>query len=528
MIRNGPVASQHSPELDGIDFTKDGHSLLGLHANAGITFDLAAMRKVARFSESSDERSPDSESQTTLRFTAKLGYFGAVGNNIADAWVFVDGRKVAEFRKLRRADGLQKIDVELPASARFLTLVSTDGGNGYGMDQIGFGDPRVKLASPPTLTDESRNRLAEIKAQREQIEKDLETLGPPPRFYGVVAEKTVPEVRLLTRGNPESPSGDALTPAALSSLAMLDSKLGTLDTREGERRAALARWITHPDNPLVRRVIVNRLWQWHFGTGLVDTPSDFGYGGGRPSHPELLDWLADELAKRNWSLKAMHRLIITSETYKQSSRMGLQTRPDNAAKSERTGLEPYPTEIDADNRLLWRQNSRRIEAEAIRDSVLFVSGKLNFERGGPGFEDFRYQDAYAPIYTYVTADERALWRRSIYRYIVRTTPDRFLTTLDCPDPANLTPKRLTTTTPLQSLALYNNDFMLRQARYFAQRLEKEAGKDASVQVKRAFALTFGRQPSAEEDRLTTDFVNKQGLFALCRSLLNSNEFLYVD
>ncbi|CAN0428654.1 unnamed protein product, partial [Discosporangium mesarthrocarpum] len=317
MIRNGPVASQHSPELDGINFTTDGHSLLGLHANAGITFDLAAMQVAVASSPRREDH--DGGGKPPLRFTAKLGYFGAVGNNFADAWVFVDGRKLAEFRKLRRADGLQKIDVELPASARFLTLVSTDGGNGYGMDQIGFGDPRVKLASPPKLTGEARNRLAKIKAQRDQIEKNLETLGPPPRFYGVVAEKTVPAVRLLTRGNPESPNGDALKPAAFSALAMLDSELGTLETSEGERRAALARWITHPDNPLVRRVIVNRLWQWHFGTGLVDTPSDFGYGGGRPSHPELLDWLADELAKRNWSLKVMHRLIVTSETYKQSS-----------------------------------------------------------------------------------------------------------------------------------------------------------------------------------------------------------------
>ena len=156
-----------------------------------------------------------------------------------------------------------------------------------------------------------------------------------------------------------------------------------------------------------------------------------------------------------------------------------------------------PTKIDADNRLLWRQNPRRIEAEAIRDSVLFVSGKLNLKRGGPGFEDFRYQDAYAPIYTYVTADEPALWRRSIYRYIVRTTPDRFLTTLDCPDPANFTPKRLTTTTPLQSLALYNNDFMLRQARYFAERLEKEAGKTRQRSGRtRLLALAFGRLPPA--------------------------------
>jgi mono/diheme cytochrome c family protein len=513
-IRNGPVASQHSPELDGVDFTEDRHSLLGLHANAGITFDLAAMRKAIRLSDSSPETSPDCESQATLRFTARVGYFGAVGDNFADAWVFVDGRQVAAFQELRRADGLQPIDVELPASARFLTLVSTDGGNGYGMDQIGFGDPHVKLSPPPTLTDEARNRLAEIAAQRAQIEEDLEQLGPPPRFYGVVAESPVPEVRLLTRGNPESPSGDVLTPGAFSSLTMLDSELGTLQTSEGERRAALARWITHPDNPLVRRVIVNRLWQWHFGTGLVDTPSDFGYGGGRPSHPELLDWLAAELAKQKWSLKAMHRLIVTSETYKQMSTV-IDTDID-------------PGEIDADNRLLWRQNPRRIEAEAIRDAVLFVSGKLNPERGGPGFEAFNYQDAYAPIYTYVTADEPALWRRSIYRYIVRTTPDRFLTTLDCPDPANLTPKRLTTTTPLQSLALYNNDFMLRQARYFAERVEHESGNDANAQVRRAFALAFGRRPFPQESRIATDFVEQQGLFSLCRSLFNSNEFVYVD
>ena len=516
MIRNGPVASQHSRELDGIDFTQDGHSLLGLHANAGITFDIAAMRKAALATRrhENDERV---EQTPPLRFTAKLGYFGALGNNFADAWVFVDGRKVAEFRKLRRSDGIQEIDVELPKSARFLTLVSTDGGNGYSMDQIGFGDPRVRLSKPPMLTEKSRARLADINAQREQVDSDLESLGPPPRFYGVVAEKAQADVRLLTRGNPDSPVGDSLAPAAFSTLAMLDPQLGTTKTSEGERRAALARWVTHRDNPLVRRVIVNRLWHWHFGAGLVDTPSDFGYGGSRPSHPDLLDWLANELKKQNWSLKAMHRLIVNSDAYKQSSRRNAPSSSSGRA-----------ARVDADNRLLWRQNPRRIEAEAIRDSVLFVSGKLNPKRHGPGFEDFKYQDAYAPIYTYVTADEPALWRRSIYRYIVRTTPNRFLTTLDCPDPANLTPKRLTTTTPLQSLALYNNEFMLRQSRYFAERLKNEAGNKAAAQVARAFELAFGRQPSAQEASLATDLVNKQGVFALCRSLLNSNEFVYVD
>ncbi|TWU57133.1 DUF1553 domain-containing protein [Rubripirellula reticaptiva] len=508
MIRNGPVASQHSPELGGIDFTKDGHSLLGLHANAGITFDVAAIRGALV--------GQDTNPRDSLLFTAKLGYFGAVGGHHADAWVFVDGKQTTHFSKLTRDDGLQNIEIDLPPSSRFLTLVVTDGGNGFSMDQIGFGDPAVRLSAPANLTVDDRQRLTELRRQRIEIDAKLEILGPTPKFYGVVAESDVPEVRLLTRGDPESPIGEALRPAALGSLAMLTPNLGTLESSAGERRAALARWITHPDNPLTRRVIVNRLWHWHFGKGLVDTPSDFGFGGGRPSHPELLDWLAEELAERNWSLKEIHRLILNSETYQQSSYV------DDGASAESA------RQIDADNRLLWRQNPRRLEAESIRDAVLFVSGKLNPERGGPGFEDFQYQEAYAPIYTYITADKPELWRRSIYRYIVRTTPNRFLTTLDCPDPANLTASRMTTTTPLQSLALYNNDFMLKQARYLAERVESDAGLHKRDQITRAFEIAFGRQPTESELILATDFVHQQGLFGLCRSLLNSNEFIYVD
>ena len=526
MIRNGPVASQHSAELEGINFTEGGHSLLGLHANAGITFDVAAMRKAilgrACGSPSNTLVSQTGRSHRALEFTAQLGYFGAAGENYADAWVFVDARQVAEFRRLRREDGLQKITIDLPASARFLTLVATDGGDGIGMDQICFGDPQVKPSSPPMLIDSERRHLTKVRQLRANIDRELGALGSPPRFFGVVAQKSVPQVHLLTRGDPEAPTGVPLAPAATSSLGMLNPALGTVDSPEGDRRAALAGWITHPHNPLVRRVIVNRLWQWHFGKGLVDTPSDFGFGGGRPSHPELLDWLAAELSCRQWSLKAIIRLIVSSETYKQTSATSL-VRADAPSSQQ-----PNPIGIDTDNRLLWRQNLRRIEAEAVRDAVLFVSGKLNRNRGGPGFEDFEYQEAYAPIYTYVTADKPPLWRRSIYRYIVRATPDRFLTTLDCPDPANLTPKRLTTTTPLQSLALYNNEFVLRQAVYFAERVESEAGRDVARQVKRAFALAFARQPSDQETRLATDLVKYHGLFALCRSLLNSNEFVYVD
>jgi len=498
VIRNGPVASQHSPKLGGVDFTSPGHSLLAIHANAGITFDLQAIRSASDITE--------------MQFTAKLGYFGAAGGYWADAWVYLDGKLVAEFRKLGREQGLKPIDIKAPSDARFLTLISTDGGNGYGHDQIGFGDPKLTATQPATLSTADKTRLAKLRGDRDDVKQRLAAIMPSPTFYGVVGE-TPPPVHVLPRGSAESPEGEPVAPAALRSLAMLDPALGSVDTTEGERRAALARWITHPDNPRTPRVIVNRLWQHRFGRGIVNTPSDFGFGGEQPSHPDLLDWLARRLQQDDWSLKAINRLILNSKAYQQ------QSRPEHDA----VGFA-----IDADNRLLWRQNPRRLEAEAIRDAVLHVSGKLNPERGGPGFEDFTYQEAYAPIYRYRTADEPALWRRSIYRFVIRTTPNRFLSTLDCPDPANLTAKRLTTTSPLQSLALYNNDFMLRQAGYLAQRIKQEAGTSPGKQVVRAFALAFGRSPSPAEHRLAEDFVEAQGLFALCRSLLNSNEFVYVD
>ena len=498
IIRNGPVNGQFSSELGGVDFNQGNNTLLGLHANAGITFNLNHIREAIKTAD--------------LRLTAQVGYFGRKKEGyFADVSVFVDGNKVAEFLKLRRADGLKRLDIPIPENAQFLTLISTDGGNGIAMDQIGFGNPKLRPENSE-LPSADREQLARLVNEKKRLDELIASLDAS-QVYAAVSKDKVPNVFVLRRGDSESPFGDPLEPGAFSALAMLNPDLGSLESTESERRVSLARWITDPQNPLTSRVIANRLWQWHFSQGIVDTPSDFGLGGGTPSHLELLDWLAAELQRQNWSLKALHRLILTSETYKQDSRFTKQA----------PGID-----VDAGNRLLWRQNSRRIEAEAVRDAVLFVSGKLNFQAGGPGFEDFEYESAYAPIYRYVTADKPALWRRSIYRYRVRTTPNRFLTTLDCPDPANMTPKRLTTTTPLQSLALYNNDFMLRQARYLAERIEQEAGSQPVDQVKRAFELALGRTPTEQEISLSTQCIGQHSLFAFCRSLFNTNEFVYVD
>jgi hypothetical protein len=499
MIRNGPVASQHSTKLGGIDFKDANQSLLGIHANAGIIFDLQVFRKAL--------------GQDELRFSAQVGYFGAAGKNRASAWVIVDGKIVESFKNITRNDGLQPIDLALPAKAKFLTLISTDGENGYSMDQVGFGNPTISPAVPKETKPDELARLEKIRETIRNTRKLLDELGTPPKFYGVVKTKTVEAIRIQERGEPESPVGEPVAPGALSALQMLNPDLADFNSSEADRRLALANWITDEKNPLTYRVIANRLWQWTFGTGIVSTPSDFGFGGDRPSHPELLDWLAHRLKENNGSLKSLLREILLSKTYRQQS----------IFSDQNPGVRK-----DTANRLLWRQKPKRMDAETVRDSVLLVSGKLNDEQGGPGFEDFAYREAYAPEYNYVTADSPKLWRRSIYRFVVRTTPNRFMTTLDCPDPANFTPKRLNTTTPIQSLALYNNDFMLRQARYFTQRIEKSAGPKPKRQVEHAFRLAFNRLPNSEESKLSESVVEKNGLFVLCRSLLNANEFVYFD
>ncbi len=301
-----------------------------------------------------------------------------------------------------------------------------------------------------------------------------------------------------------------VTPGGLSCSGHAVPDFGNDATPEGERRRLLAEWIVHPGNPLTARVLVNRLWHHHFGRGLVDTPSDFGRGGGKPSHPELLDWLAGEFQRCGWSLKHMHRLLVISRAYQQESGT------------------VQGASVDASNRLLWRMNPRRLDAESLRDAVLTASGCLNSDMGGPGYQDFTYQEAYAPIYRHVTADRPGLWRRSIYRFIVRTTPQRFLSTMDCPDPANLTPARLTTTTALQALSLLNNEFMLQQAGHLAHRIERRAGMSSENRGRMAFELVLQRPPNGAELALALPVVEKDGLPQLCRLLLNANEFVLVD
>jgi len=317
-----------------------------------------------------------------------------------------------------------------------------------------------------------------------------------------------PEVtHVLHRGDPLA-KRDEVGP---DGIVALGGALGlAAGAPEQQRRLALAEWITTPDNPLTARVIVNRLWKHHFGTGLAATLNDLGVNGVPPTHPKLLDWLAVELVSSGWSLKRIHRLILTSRAWRQSS------QPREAALA-----------ADGGSRLLWRFPPRRLEAEVIRDNILLASGVLDSRMGGPGFSGFRVEAEnvrhYHPKESYGPAD----WRRMLYMTKVRQEREPTFGVFDCPDFNQTVPSRSRSTTPLQSLSLLNSPFVLQQAGRLAKRLRHEAGADTRAQVARACQLALGREPTREELADASGLVAEHTLEAFCRALFNANEFLFL-
>jgi len=373
-----------------------------------------------------------------------------------------------------------------------------------------IGVAEIDALDSTSLTDEKVRNRVKLCEEIAALEAEYVKLPEVELTYAVIPEAPSP-THVLHRGDTES-AGDEVAPAALSAVRGLPAELTAANAPEGARRLALAHWLTDPANPLTARVMVNRLWHLHFGRGLVGTPGDFGFNGERPSHPELLDWLATEFQQRKWSTKEMHRLIMLSSTYQQS----VHHNRDAAA-------------IDASNRLLWRMNRRRLSAEEVRDSVLFVSGTLDLTMGGPADMAFRYQFRKSPVYDYLdTTDRPHRQRRSVYNFVVRSTPNPFMDVLDFPTPSSCTPARNTTNTPLQSLSLLNDPFVIQQADHFAARLAKAHSGDVRGQVKSAFRLAFGREPSPTEIDRASEFIAGRQLFQFGRALFNANEFLYVD
>jgi hypothetical protein len=390
---------------------------------------------------------------------------------------------------------------------RALSPAAVAASAGVGSDYVGEEELVAKLNEQQRA---ARKGLIDRRNQMAAQEKKLSESSKR-KIYTVNAGNPG-TTQLLPRGDAMA-SGPLVTPGAIAAVTGVEGDFGLKpDAPEADRRRKLAEWLTDRNNPLFARVIVNRLWHYHFGIGIVETPNDFGFNGGRPSHPELLDWLAGKLIENDYRLKPIHRLIATSTAYRQSSKFN-----EDAAR------------LDAGNRLLWRKSPQRLEAEVLRDSILQISGKLNAQRGGPGFEDVTITpNNGTTYYEPFDKEDENLNRRTVYRFWPRGGRSALLDTFDCPDPSATAPRRTVTTTPLQALSLLNNAFVLRMSDHLAKRVEQDAGDHVAKQVERAYQLVYSRDPDDEEQELASALVREHGIASLARALFNSNELVVIE
>jgi mono/diheme cytochrome c family protein len=366
-------------------------------------------------------------------------------------------------------------------------------------------DPKA-AAQPAAPKSASAGAQADLVARQAEIRARLAQLGPTVKVYaGTFSQPGM--THLLVRGDPTR-KGPQVHPSGVASVVpgLVVDPLAP----EARRRAALARWIADPANPLAARVMVNRIWQNHFTRGIVTTPSDFGFNGSPPSHPELLDWLASTFVGNGWRLKPIHRLIVTSSAYRQSSR-----------------LDDRAQDLDRDNRLLWRVLPRRLEAESIHDAILAASGRLDSRMGGPGYNIWEKNTNYVAVYKPRMDLGPDAFRRMVYQFKPRSQVDPTFGAFDCPDAALVAPRRNVSTTALQALNLLNSRFVIQQSAFFAERLNTDAGSDPELQADRGFRLAFGRAPSSAERAAAVALIKSHGTPAFCRALYNANEFIYV-
>ena len=375
------------------------------------------------------------------------------------------------------------------------------------------GSHRTMRLRRKVTTSEDSKKLAAIQKRLAEVNGQIAAVPPLKTVWVGQPDSGLAEgpFHLFVGGSPQK-KGSEVVPASLSTLEQVAPTYEMpADTAEADRRRKLGEWITDPENPLTARVLANRLWHYHFGTGIVDTPNDFGYMGGRPTHPELLDFLAGKLKENEWRLKPMHRLIMLSETYRQSSEWKKEA-----------------ADVDGDSRLLWRFPPRRLSAEEIRDTILAVSGKLDLKMGGQGFRLFKYMQDNVATYEPLDVHGPETYRRAVYHQNARASVVDLMTDFDQPDCAFSAPRRAETTTPLQALTMLNHSFTTDMAKSLAERTGKTVGADADAQVKHVFQLAYQRPPDAEELAAGTAAVSKLGLEAFCRALLNSSELIYLD
>ena len=363
------------------------------------------------------------------------------------------------------------------------------------------------------MSPDEKGLYLNLKGELKLLSESLSKLETPQLTYSAISSK--PEVtHILARGDQSQPR-EAVSSGGIEAIRTLPADLKVSpEAGDPERRLRFAEWLTDDRNPLPARVMANRIWMYHFGNGIVNTPNDFGFNGDKPSHPELLDWLSTRFQSGTngstpWSIKSLHKLIMLSNTYRQSSTFNAE-----AAK------------LDSEDRLLWRFAPHRLEGEAIRDSMLSISGKLNNAIYGPSFQPFDIVTFGSAFYVQKDLDTPEMQRRSIYRINVQSAKSPFLSALDCPDPSTKTPRRSISTTPIQALELMNNSFVDRSCKALANWISQSTSKP-SDQILKAFELTLGRYPTATEMADQLKFVADHKLENLCWILFNSTEFLYV-
>ena len=361
------------------------------------------------------------------------------------------------------------------------------------------------------LTAKERERREHLQREIAELDAKLAAIPPLPTAF-VGTRKQPDEKPVVFKGGDPTRKGPSVKPESPTVLAKTCPSYSLpASAPESQRRFELATWIASDANPLTARVMANRVWQHHFGTGIVDTPSDFGFLGGKPTHPALLDWLAKRLHEHGWRLKALHRDLVLSEAYQQSS----------AYRAE-------AVKVDASSRLLWRFPPGRLDAEQLRDTMLATAGALSGRMYGPGFRLYEHRSDNVSTYVPLASYGPETYRRTVYHQNVRAALLDILTEFDEPDNAYPAPKRSRTTTPLQSLALFNHRFVIDMATATAARIEREAKPTTSDRVVRAYEVFFQRRPAAEELAAAVALVERHGLRALCRALFNANELLYLE
>jgi cytochrome c553 len=420
-------------------------------------------------------------------------------------------KRIQEVRDQVRSQLLKSGATGLPADAAAAFLVPPIERNATQQALVKSHTARLEGKVTEALSPDQQSEIAAVRNQIESLRRATPDIQRA--YYLYEPEPKIAPTHLLIRGKADQP-GPEVTPA-IPAVLRREPLVFPAPQRTSLRRLTFANWLVSRDNPLTARVIVNRVWQHHFGEGLVRTSSDFGVKGERPSHPELLDWLAAWFMDHGWSIKQLHRLILGSNTYRMSKQWN-----DAAATA------------DPEDRLLWRMPYQRLEVEVIRDSALAASGRLNPAMFGPSMYPHIPPAALEgnsdPDKIWKQSDEEEGSRRTIYAFLKRSMVVPMLEVLDLCDTSRTAARRQNTSVPTQALTLFNGDFVNRQARYFADRLRREAGDDPAKQINLAYRLALARPPLPKEVAAMLDFLKREPLEQMCRVIFNLNEFAYVD